>query len=175
MPENASIREARPDDAEAIADVSRRGWLEAYAELLPADFLARRATEPLADAWRAYLRSIPDSHTLLVAEEDGSVVGFIRVGPAAEADPARGGEAEVYGFYVAPERIGRGIGRLLFDAGLDRLREQSYRTVALWTFAGNARAERFYERAGFEPDGTSRPEEESGVEEHRWRRTLNPS
>jgi RimJ/RimL family protein N-acetyltransferase len=43
----------------------------------------------------------------------------------------------------------------------------------LWTLAGNARARRFYERAGFTPDGaTSRLAGLGHVEEVRYARTL---
>ncbi len=47
------IREARLDDAEAIGDISGRGWVAAYAGLLPAGFLASRASAPLGEEWRA--------------------------------------------------------------------------------------------------------------------------
>jgi GNAT superfamily N-acetyltransferase len=82
------------------------------------------------------------------------------------------GDAEIYGSYVVPERIGEGIGRALFAAALHRLREEGYRGVMLWTFTGNARAERFYARAGFRLDGAVRAEKETGVEERRWRAEL---
>ncbi|HEX9375246.1 MAG TPA: GNAT family N-acetyltransferase [Actinomycetota bacterium] len=163
-----AIREARLDDAPAIADISRRGWAAAYAGLLPRDFLARRASAPLDGEWREYMRSMPDRHVLLVAEETGRVVGFVRFGPAADAKPEPVGDAEIYGLYVAPERTGQGIGGALVAAALGRLRERGYRGAVLWPFTGS-RAEDFYERAGFRFDGMARAEQETGVEERRWR------
>jgi ribosomal protein S18 acetylase RimI-like enzyme len=35
---------------------------------------------------------------------------------------------------------------LLWDAALERLREQGYRQVVVWMLQGNRRAQRFYER-----------------------------
>jgi hypothetical protein len=36
------VRDAAIGDAEAIADISRRGWAAAYADLVPAEFLNSR-------------------------------------------------------------------------------------------------------------------------------------
>jgi pimeloyl-ACP methyl ester carboxylesterase len=47
--------------------------------------------------------------------------------------------------YVAPDRLGEGIGRRL----LDHARERSSSELRLYTFQVNARARRFYERNGF--------------------------
>lgn len=47
--------------------------------------------------------------------------------------------------YVAPDRLGGGIGRRLADLA----KERSPEALSLWTFQVNARARRFYERNGF--------------------------
>jgi GNAT superfamily N-acetyltransferase len=166
------IRRAGPADAEAIGEISGRGWAAAYEDLLPADHLARRASSPLSEDWRHYLDAVPGGDVILVAELADRVVGFIRFGSAADQPSEAFDVAEIFGFYVAPERTGQGIGRELFGAALSRLRDRRCRGVVLWTFTGNARAERFYGRAGFKLDGATRPEEETGVEERRWRAEL---
>ena len=38
---------------------------------------------------------------------------------------------------------------------LAALRAAGYRRVVLWTLTGNARARRFYAKAGFAPDGAT--------------------
>lgn len=98
--------------------------------------------------------------------------GFIRYGPGEASHAADEGDGEIYGFYVAPERIGQGLGRRLFAAARERLAALGHRTLVLWTFEGNRRAERFYARAGLVPDGATRPESESGAPERRWRGPL---
>ena len=69
--------------------------------------------------------------------------------------------------YVAPDRLGRGIGALLLGRVLEEEPE-----VELWTFQRNARARRFYERHGFEAveftDGAGNEEREPDV---RYRRS----
>jgi RimJ/RimL family protein N-acetyltransferase len=41
------------------------------------------------------------------------------------------------------------------DAALAALRSAGFRRAVLWTLTGNARARRFYEKAGFAPDGAT--------------------
>lgn len=163
------LRDARPDDAAAIASIGRRGWTNAYRGLLSASFLERRAATDLEAEWRAYLATVPAGHGLLVAEVDGAVAGFVRFGPAEDSDAAGEGAGEIYGLYVAPERIGRGLGRRLFTAARERLEAMGHRNLVLWSFEGNRRAERFYARAGLVLDGARRSECESGAPERRWR------
>jgi RimJ/RimL family protein N-acetyltransferase len=55
----------------------------------------------------------------------------------------------------APAWWSAGLGRALTDAALAELRAVGYRRVVLWTLTGNARARRFYDKAGFAPDGAT--------------------
>ncbi|MEJ2290554.1 MAG: GNAT family N-acetyltransferase [Deinococcales bacterium] len=163
------IRDAGPRDAAAIASIARRGWSTGYRGLLEASFLDRRAASDQETEWRSYLADRPDDHGILVADSDGTVVGFVRFGPTVDSDRAREADGEVYGFYVAPERTGEGLGRRLFAAARERLAAMGHRHLVLWTFEGNRAAERFYARAGLAPDGARRAESESGAPERRWR------
>lgn len=62
----------------------------------------------------------------------------------------------------------------LLAAGAARARASGYRALYLWVVRGNARARRFYERAGFVPDGAQEAYEVGGrsVPELRYRRSL---
>jgi len=57
---------------------------------------------------------------------------------------------EFYAVGVDPRRHGRGLGRVLMEAGLARLAEQGIRTAALYVEADNAPALALYRRFGFE-------------------------
>ena len=84
-----------------------------------------------------------------------------------------GATGEVYALYVAPAHWSTGAGRALTDAFLDGLRATGYRRVVLWTLTENARARRFYARAGFAPDGATNILTALGdVEELRYARDL---
>ena len=76
---------------------------------------------------------IPDLETW-VAEDDGRIVALMAIAP---------GHLEQ--LYVAPDRLGGGIGRQLVDLA----KERSPEGLSLWTFQVNERARRFYERNGF--------------------------
>ena len=57
-------------------------------------------------------------------------------------------------------------------AALDDLRERGYSEATVWSFADNDRANRFYERCGFERDGAERTEEDwAHILEIRYRRS----
>jgi ribosomal protein S18 acetylase RimI-like enzyme len=60
---------------------------------------------------------------------------------------------ELYALYVTPAWWSAGAGRALMDLVLASLEADGYRQVVLWVLADNARARRFYDRAGFAPDG----------------------
>ncbi len=65
--------------------------------------------------------------------------------------------------YVAPDRLGEGIGRRL----LDLAKRGAAGRLELWTFQENEQARRFYERNGFvpteAPDGSGNEEGEPDV------------
>lgn len=120
-----SIRRAMPLDAGAVADVYLASFHATY------DF-------PLAhtdDQVRGWIRDVlvPAGGTW-VAVEGGRVVGMMTVEPG-----------DLDQLYVAPDRLGRGIGRRL----LEHAKERSPGGLSLYTFQVNARARAFYERHGF--------------------------
>ncbi len=108
----------------------------ATAELFLASFRATYAF-PLAhtdDQVRAWVRDgmIATRETWIALAGD-EVVGWLVVGPG-----------ELDQLYVAPDRLGAGIGRRL----LDLAKERSPDGLRLHTFQVNERARRFYERNG---------------------------
>jgi ribosomal protein S18 acetylase RimI-like enzyme len=62
---------------------------------------------------------------------------------------------ELYAIYVTPAWWSAGAGRALMESALSALEADGYRRAVLWVLADNARARRFYERAGFTPDGAT--------------------
>lgn len=101
--------------------------------------LTRPWNDPLADFDRALVH---DTSTILLAEDDGSVVGTAMAG----FDGHRGW---IYYLGVVPERQRRGIARALLDAACDWLRQQDCPKVELMLREGNPAAG-LYERLGWE-------------------------
>jgi len=172
-PMERGVRRGVPADARAVAEVHVAGWRDAYPSFLPGEVLAELSVEAREAMWARSLAS--EDRPLWVAERDGRVVGFVASGPSVDAG-ADAGTGQVYAIYLAPDAIGRGIGRALFGRAAEDLRARGFRRATLWVFAPNERARRFYEAAGWRPDGTSQTEDVRGteVEEVRYAITFDP-
>lgn len=146
--QRSTVRDAMPIDALGIARVHVQAWKEAYAHLLPAAYLDARSVDAYAERWRTI---IADPVTdVLVAEQDGEVVGWASAGPGRESDAPRARELE--GIYVLASTYGSGIGQALLDHAVGE--EPAF----LWIAEHNPRAEAFYRRNGFLRDGTAKRE-----------------
>ena len=126
------------------AYVHWKTWQEAYADLIPADYLERFTL----DRCEAIARKWPDN--LLVAKDGERVVGFCGYG--AYRDDSLPDTGEIFALYVLSEYRGSGVGAMLMGEALKRL--DRFPSVALWVLRDNGRAIRFYEKQGFVPDGT---------------------
>ncbi|SBT53396.1 GNAT family N-acetyltransferase [Micromonospora auratinigra] len=151
------IRREEPDDAEAVARVHVHGWQAGYAGIMPDEVLRRLNPAAWAQRRRDVGTADPDHpFTTLLAESDGVVTGFVTFGPYRndqdrdDLDPAYG---EILGMYLEPAWWGTGTGRALFAAARTGLAERGWTEYRLWVLADNARARRFYERAGLSADG----------------------
>ena len=119
------LRRATPEEATGVADVFLASFHATY------DF-------PLAhtdDEVRGWIRDrlIPE-HEVWVADDGGRVVGMLAIAPGW-----------VEQLYIAPDRLGEGLGSRL----LEQAKERQPEGLQLWTFQVNDRARRFYERHGF--------------------------
>jgi len=144
-------RPATPADVPAIAGVRVRSWQAAYRGSVPQDYLD--ALDVDAEIARRTGRALDGQHVAVV---DGSVVGWLGVGPyrADEGEDVPGPSCgEIAALYALPEVWGRGVGRRLLAYGLGELRRLGLSPVLLWVLVANERARRFYERAGFTADG----------------------
>ena len=125
--------------------------------------------------WRRVLARHPaqPERVVLVVEEHGTLVGFCSGGPPRDRDLPEG-SAEVYAIYVEPVLVGTGLGRILMAHAEEDLASRGYLLAVLWVLDGNARARRFYERAGWRTDGASKTEEVEGAlaTEVRYRKEL---
>ena len=169
------IRRALPSDARAIAHVHISSWQEAYRDLMPAPYLnALQAS--LAHRESFWRRSIESGEsTLWVAQVDKDVVGWISVGPSRDEDAAGQNAGEVMAIYVQASHWHTGVGLALWNAGVQYLTEQGHAHLTLWVLSQNARAIRFYRRAGcVEDTGSERTLQRGGVtlEEVRYRLAL---
>jgi ribosomal protein S18 acetylase RimI-like enzyme len=165
-----NIRLATAADALAIETVRVQGWRTAYRHVFPPAELDALPID--AERWRPRLRVPPLGWTTMVCEDGGRVVGFSSVGPSRDDDAL----GELYAIYVAPQAWSTGAGRALLAAGEEQLASE-YHAALLWVLEDNPRARRFYERAGWAPDGARKAEERFGVRapEVRYRKDFRSS
>lgn len=169
------IRRAQVEDAAQIVTIHVRSWQVAYRGQVPQDYLDSLDQRMTVGRREQHLRDVDwERAGILVAEDESAILGFSHVGPARDEgdDPAVVGE--VAAIYLTDSVWGKGYGRELMGASLEFLRAAGYQQVTLWVLDTNARARRFYEKAGFLPDGAVKVDDRGAFElrELRYRRPL---
>ncbi len=162
------VREAGPDDAPSIARAHVNGWRQAYVGLVPQDVLDGLDVDERTALWRSILTGEltvdgGDPPVDVVAEVDGSVVGFANVGFFRD-EPDDETAGELWSMYVDPAHWGVGAGYALMERAMVELRRLGAARAHLWVLDGNDRAQRFYERQGWVNDGVVKMFEIGGAE-----------
>jgi putative acetyltransferase len=127
-----ALRDYRDADCEAALQLWRRAWDATFPEI---DFASRLLW------WRErWTRELVPNNSIRVAERAGELIGFVVI------DPRSGYLDQIV---VAPQDWGRGVA----DALLDEAKRLAPAGITLDVNQENARAIRFYERAGFVHSG----------------------
>ena len=154
-PPGLEVRPVRPDEHEAAGALV----IAAY-EALPGAHLSGGYAAVLADVARRAHEAV-----VLVAAEGGDLLGCATYVPDRSSPWAElldEGEAGLRMLAVRPSAQGRGVGRTLLDACVDRARAEGRRALMLHTTPWMTAAHRLYERAGFtrlpERDWTPEPD-----------------
>ncbi|RFA12496.1 GNAT family N-acetyltransferase [Subtercola boreus] len=150
------IRDAIPDDLPAILAIHNEAILNSVAIWTDETVdLAERA------AWFESHRR--HGFPVLVAVDDDGLLGYASLSAWHTKSGFRHTVED--SIYLRPEAIGRGIGRALLGALLERAREGDYHVVVADIEAGNAASIRLHAAFGFELTGTVR---EVGTKFGRW-------
>jgi len=136
------IVRATVEDAELCFGIARAAAVAGFQHIFPPDLYEFPGDAIRAD-WISALTD-PDGETY-VAFEDDEAVGVVSV---------RHGVLQT--LYVMPEFWSRGIGSMLHDHALDRLREVNVQEARLWTLTENHRARAFYVKRGWSLTGRTR-------------------
>lgn len=154
---------ARPvlDDLDEMGRVHVQVWREAYAGLLPDDYLAGLDPTFGPRRWRERFGSSPEVSWWLARDEAG-IVGMATSGPGRDDDAPV--PLELYAINVLARAHGTGLATDLVGRAIGD------RPAYLWVLDGNARAVAFYARLGFIDEGGRKPEPETGVTEIRMAR-----
>jgi ribosomal protein S18 acetylase RimI-like enzyme len=168
------IRAASSSDAHAIAQIHVTAWQTAYRGIVPQAHLDGLSVARREATWASAIES--GEPQVLVAESDAGVLGWVAFGRCRDPDKT-GPVGEIWAIYVAPARLGHGVGRELWLRACAELQRSGYREVTLWVLAENDRACRFYAKAGFVPEAESAKTVEIGgarLQEVRYSRAIAP-
>jgi GNAT superfamily N-acetyltransferase len=133
------------DDADEVGRVHVRVWQEAYAGLMPADYLDGLDPVAFAASWRERLLEPRPGVRSWLARDERGVVGLTTSGPARDEDAPT--PCQLYAINVLARAHGTGVAHALLDTAIGD------RAAYLWVVEGNDRAVGFYRKCGFTDDG----------------------
>jgi ribosomal-protein-alanine N-acetyltransferase len=134
------IRDLRPEDLDAVMEIEVQAFSTPWRRITFAGLLAREDAD------------------LLALTERGRLVGYAVCWTVVD-------QAELGNVAVAPDQRGRGAGRRLVEAALERVRRRGARECFLEVRESNASAQALYRRLGFEVVGRRRRYYDSPVED----------
>lgn len=155
MASPVTLRSAQIADAAAIAAIYNREVTESTSTF---DLVVRS----LEDQQR-WLAERSGAFSAIVAERDGSVIGFAALSPYKERAAYRTTVED--SVYVDQAHTGRGIGRLLLDELVDTARRSGFHAVMARIEASGTASRALHQACGFELVGIER---EVGRKFNRW-------
>ena len=148
---NIKIREAANTD---LPHLGRLGALlvQEHHDFDRRRFLAAKNRTPQEYAWFLGTRLDDRDAVILVAETKGEAIGYA-YGEIEGYDymSLRGPAGVLNDLIVDPAYRGQGVGRLLLDTIISRLKSRGVPRVVLSTAAKNQSAQRLFARSGFRP------------------------
>jgi ribosomal protein S18 acetylase RimI-like enzyme len=155
MNETVEIRLATAADAETLARIGWKSFYDAFADH------PKNAPDDLKmymdDAFAAetIARELVDRDVIyFIAEISGEAVGYAKLKKNSREDGTAGeNPIELCRLYSLNEFIGKGIGKALMQHALDYARENNHDFMWLGVWEYNYRAQKFYEKFGFEKCG----------------------
>jgi ribosomal protein S18 acetylase RimI-like enzyme len=142
-----TYRKAKPNEAEAIANLHAQSWQVAYKGILSDAFLKDEVLENRLKVWKSRFDNPQKNEFICVAVEEKMLKGFVCL---------YGNDDEQWGslidnLHVLPTLKGRGIGQKLMQKAAKWV-SKNYPNAGLylWVYEDNHAARRFYEKMGGE-------------------------
>jgi GNAT superfamily N-acetyltransferase len=144
---NLSFRRARRDDVPAIVGLLADDVIGAGREAGPVD-----ASGEAGEVYRTAFDAVDadPNQLLLVAEDDGRVVGTLQLTFIPGLSRSGAWRAQIEAVRVASAERGSGLGGRMVGHAIDEARRRGCRLVQLTTDRRRTGAHAFYERLGFE-------------------------
>jgi L-amino acid N-acyltransferase YncA len=151
-----SVRLAWPSEASGIAEVQRRAWRCQPAEIAEA-LLGSIDAVSMTEAWQAAIQRPPQARCrVLVAVENGRVVGFATTVPGQDGDLDGSEDGQLDELEIDPQAQHRGHGSRILNASMETLRADGFRRAFCWISAADDARRAFLVEAGWATDGSWR-------------------
>lgn len=166
MNQNIQLRTAWANDAEAIAQLDAASWRHAYRGALSDEYLAGDVVADRRRLWTGRLGQSRDAQQVLVAERDGTLLGFA----CTYLDEDERWGALLDNIHVARHLHRSGLGtRLLASVAGRCVRHAPACGLYLWVLQGNVAAQAFYRKHGAQNVGTDTWDAPGGTQVPRFR------
>jgi ribosomal protein S18 acetylase RimI-like enzyme len=160
---DVTIRRGQRKDIVPLSELAKTTYASAFGHSLnPADLAAHLEANLSESCFEEFL----EEDTIVVAEHDSRLIGFIQIGvvwPETDDDDFSPEDAELRRVYVLADFQGRGTGRQLIDAAFREPCFSAARDIYLDVWENNPRARLLYESYGFRVIGKRPFKVESGV------------
>jgi diamine N-acetyltransferase len=159
---NMQIRKVDTRDLATLSELAMQTYADAFGHSFSSADLAAHLEKNLSP--KKFERMLEED-TVLVAEVNARMVGFVQFGPGSlSVNDGLGDEQELRRLYVQAEFQNKGIGAMLMNAALEHPSLRRAECVYLDVWEHNPGAQRFYARHGFEVIEKRRFIAESGAE-----------
>ncbi len=163
------VRKATVNDANRIAEIHVLGWRNAYRNLISEEFLYKAMViYKRADFFKKAIEELKED--IYVFEENEIIKGFMTIGSCRDED--KSSSFELWGLYVDPFMMRKGIGAKLLSYSEQRALELGFRDLVLWVLEENTIGRGFYSKMGYEFDGTRKHLTKFGIDEIRYQKRL---
>lgn len=150
-----TIRLATPDDAEIIAEFSRRTFFETFASSNSKEDMEKFMEEQFSKQLLMEEVGSKSNIFFIAFEQEDKLAGYVRLRENNNPPELLARNAiEIARIYTAKHLIGKGVGKLLMQKSIDTALQKKINTIWLGVWEHNQRAIDFYHKWGFEKFGT---------------------
>lgn len=146
------VRMAVLEDAEVLGHIIVESWKSAYKNIIPEDEIVRYLDKQKRK--QQFEKFIQDKEIVLIGFYNEIPCGLVFANK--ENDEELEDTGSIYSIYTLQQYWGKGIAYKLMDKAVDILKEEGCKHISLWVYEENIRARKFYEKCGFQFDGTKK-------------------
>jgi ribosomal protein S18 acetylase RimI-like enzyme len=142
-----TMRRATRDDLPAIDRLFRQSFTDTFGHLYAREDLDAFLAGFTPEAWQEEFDD--PGHAFLVAEADGTLIGYTKLGPPSIPVESTRPLIELRQIYFDHAWLGRGLSRPMMDWAIEEGRRRGAEEMYLTVFTDNHRARALYRRYGF--------------------------